>query len=54
MFFIFKRRSFISVIVVSALFLSMLGTSYAYSVSTDGSRIDVTHGNLASGVAVVF
>lgn len=51
-----KFRSMILVLTIafSAIFASMLGTSYAYYVSTDGTRLEVTTGNIDTGVAVVF
>ena len=51
-----KFRSMILVLTIafSAIFISMLGTSYAYYVATDGTSIEVTTGNIDTGVAVVF
>ena len=51
-----KFRSMILVLTIafSAIFVSMLGTSYAYYVATDGTSIEVTTGNIDTGVAVVF
>lgn len=51
-----KFRSMILVLTIafSAIFASMLGTSYAYYVATDGTRLEITTGNIDTGVAVVF
>lgn len=51
-----KFRSMVLVLTIafSAIFVSMLGTSYAYYVATDGTRIEVTTGNIDTGIAVVF
>jgi len=51
-----KFRSMILVLTIafSAIFVSMIGTSYAYYVATDGTSIDVITGNIDTGVAVVF
>ena len=51
-----KFRSMILVLTIafSAIFVSMLGTSYAYYVATDGTRLEVTTGNIDTGIAVVF
>lgn len=51
-----KFRSMILVLTIafSAIFASMLGTSYAYYVSTDGTSIDVTTGNIDVGTVVTF
>ena len=51
-----KFRSMILVLTIafSAIFASMLGTSYAYYVATDGTRLEITTGNIDTGVAVVL
>lgn len=51
-----KFRSMILVLTVafSVIFASMLGTSYAYYVATDGTTVNVTTGNIDTGIAVVF
>lgn len=51
-----KFRSMILVLTIafSAIFVSMLGTSYAYYVATDGTKLNVTTGNIDTGVATIF
>jgi len=51
-----KFRSMILVLTIafSVIFMSMIGTSYAYYVSTDGTMINATTSNIDTGVAVVF
>lgn len=51
-----KFRSMILVLTIafSVIFMSMIGTSYAYYIATDGTVIDVTTGNIDTGIAVVF
>lgn len=51
-----KFRSMILVLTIafSVIFVSMIGTSYAYYVATDGTTINVTTGQIDTGVAVVF
>jgi len=51
-----KFRSMILVLTIafSAIFVSMIGTSYAYYVATDGTEIEVTTGNIDTGTAVIF
>lgn len=51
-----KFRSMILVLTIafSVIFASMLGTSYAYYVATDGTSFEVTTGNIDTGIAVVF
>ena len=41
-------------IAFSAIFVGMIGTSYAYYVVSEGVEIQVTTGNIDTGVAVVF
>lgn len=41
-------------IAFSAIFVSMIGTSYAYYVASDGTTINVTTSQMDTGVAVVF
>lgn len=50
----FRNLIFILAISFSAIFLSMLGTSYAYYVATGGTTINITTGNIDNGVSVVF
>lgn len=50
----FRSMIFVLTIAFSAIFVSMLGTSYAYYIATDGTTIDVTTSNMDTGVAVVF
>lgn len=50
----FRNLIFVLAIAFSAIFVSMLGTSYAYYVATGGTAIDVTTGNVDTGVAVIF
>ncbi len=51
-----KFRSMILVLTIafSVIFMSMLGTSYAYYVATNGTTVNVTTGNIDTGIAVVF
>lgn len=51
-----KFRNFIFVLAIafSVIFASMIGTSYAYYVATDGVPINVTTSDLDHGVAIVF
>lgn len=51
-----KFRSMILVLTIafSAIFVSMIGTSYAYYVATDGTSIEVTTGNIDNSATVVF
>ena len=50
----FRNLIFVLMIAFSAIFVSMLGTSYAYYVVSNGTNIEVTTGNIDTGVAVVF
>lgn len=50
----FRNLIFVLAIAFSAIFASMIGTSYAYYVATGGTSIDVTTGNIDTGVAVIF
>lgn len=50
----FRNLIFVLAIAFSAIFVGMLGTSYAYYVVSNGTKIDVTTGNIDTGVAVVF
>jgi len=50
----FRNLIFVLAIAFSAIFVSMIGTSYAYYVATGGTSIEVTTGNIDTGVAVVF
>ena len=51
-----KFRSMILVLTVafSAIFMTMIGSSYAYYIATDGTTINVTTSQMDTGVAVVF
>lgn len=51
-----KFRNMILVLTVafSAIFVGMIGTSYAYYISTGGTTVNVTTGNIDTGVSVVF
>lgn len=53
---IVKFRSMILVLTIafSAIFMTMIGSSYAYYVATDGTTIDVTTSQMDTGVAVIF
>lgn len=48
----FRNLIFVLAIAFSAIFLTMIGTSYAYYVATGGTTVNVTTGNI--GVAVFF
>lgn len=50
----FRNMIFVMTIAFSVIFVSMLGTSYAYYVATDGTSVEVITGNIDTGVAVVF
>lgn len=50
----FRNLIFVLAIAFSVIFASMIGTSYAYYVATDGTGISVTTSNLDPGVAIVF
>ena len=50
----FRNLIFVLMIAFSAIFMGMLGTSYAYYVVSEGTKIEVTTGNIDTGVAVVF
>lgn len=50
----FRKMIFVLTITFSVIFVSMLGTSYAYYVSTAGTTINVTTPDIDTGVAVVF
>lgn len=50
----FRNLIFVLAIAFSAIFIGMLGTSYAYYVATGGTTLNVTTGNVDVGVAVVF
>lgn len=50
----FRNLIFVLAIAFSAIFACMLGSSYAYYVATGGTTINVTTGNIDTGVAVVF
>ena len=50
----FRNMILVLTIAFSAIFVSMLGTSYAYYVSTDGTKLEVTTGNIDTGAAVIF
>lgn len=50
----FRSMIFVMTIAFSVIFMSMIGTSYAYYVATDGTTVNVTTGNIDTGVAVVF
>ena len=51
-----KFRSMILVLTIafSAIFMTMIGSSYAYYIATDGTTINITTGSVDTGVAVVF
>lgn len=50
----FRNLIFVLTIAYSAIFVFMLGSSYAYYVATNGATVNVTTGNIDPGVAVVF
>lgn len=50
----FRNLIFVLTIAFSAIFLGMIGTSYAYYVATGGADINVTTGNIYTDIAVVF
>lgn len=50
----FRNMIFVMAIAFSVIFMSMIGTSYAYYIATDGTTINVTTGNIDTGIAVVF
>lgn len=50
----FRNLIFVLAIAFSAIFIGMLGTSYAYYVATGGTTLNVTTGNVDVGVAVIF
>ncbi|MBQ8192636.1 MAG: hypothetical protein IJZ46_01000 [Bacilli bacterium] len=50
----FKKMILVLTITFSAIFTLMLGSSYAYYVSTGGTTLNATTGNFDSAVAVVF
>lgn len=50
----FRKLIVVLMIVFSAIFLGMLGTSYAYYIATGGTTLNVTTGNIDTGVSVVF
>jgi len=50
----FRKMIFVLAIAFSAIFVSMIGTSYAYYLASDGVPISVTTSEIDSGIAVVF
>lgn len=50
----FRNLIFILTIAFSAIFIGMMGTSYAYYFATGGVEFNVTTGNVDTGVSVVF
>ena len=50
----FRNLIFVLMIAFSAIFLGMLGTSYAYYVATGGTTLNINTGFFDAGVAVVF
>ena len=50
----FKKMIFVLTITVSAIFLLMFGTSYAYYISDADINLNITTGNFDADVAVVF
>lgn len=50
----FRSLIFVLTIAFSVIFVSMLGTSYAYYIATDGTQINVTTSNIDLGIAIVF
>lgn len=50
----FSKMILVLTIAFSAIFVSMIGTSYAYYIATDGTTINVTTSQMDTGVAVVF
>ena len=50
----FRNLIFVLAIAFSIIFASMIGTSYAYYVATDGTSINVTTSDLDPGVAILF
>lgn len=50
----FRSMIFVMAIAFSVIFMSMIGTSYAYYVATDGTTVNVTTGNIDTGISVVF
>lgn len=50
----FRNLIFVLAIAFSAIFATMIGTSYAYYIATGGTTFNVTTGNINTGVAVVF
>lgn len=51
-----KFRSLVLVLVIafSAIFLGMIGTSYAYYAVSGGANLNVTTGNVNTNMAVIF
>lgn len=50
----FRKMIFVLTITVSAIFLLMFGTSYAYYVSDADINLDITTGDFDADVAVIF
>ena len=50
----FRNLIFILAITFSVIFVAMIGSSYAYYVTTGGVNLNVTTGNIDTGIAVVF
>ena len=50
----FKTLIFVLMIAFSAIFMGMIGTSYAYYAVSDGTKMEITTGNINTDVAVVF
>ena len=50
----FRNLIFVLAIAFSIIFASMIGTSYACYVATDGTSINVTTSDLDPGVAILF
>lgn len=50
----FRNLIFVLAIAFSVIFASMIGTSYAYYVATDGTSINVTTTDLDPGVSIIF
>ena len=50
----FRRMILVLTIAFSAIFVSMIGTSYAYYVATAGTTINITTPNIDTGASVVF
>ena len=50
----FGKLIFVLAIAFTAIFASMIGSSYAYYYATEGVPISVTTSNIDPGIAVVF